>query len=91
MSHGIPSPKNTLTELDPVTFPTAASALSDSLAACMEAKVSGREVPSATKVMAVMLYFMPRAHPNIVAASPTTAVTMPMNDRAIPKAIQPPP
>jgi len=40
--------------LDPVTFPTAASAYSDDLAAVTLANVSGREVPIATKVIAVI-------------------------------------
>lgn len=52
MSHGSPSPKKTLTELDPVTLPMALSACFSPTAAAFEAKVSGREVPRATKVMA---------------------------------------
>jgi len=40
--------------LDPVTLPTAASAYGDDLAAVMEAKVSGSEVPTATSVIAVI-------------------------------------
>jgi len=40
--------------LDPVTFPTAASAYLDVLAAVTLAKVSGREVPMATNVIAVI-------------------------------------
>ena len=43
----------TLTELDPVTLPIAESAYYDCLAAVILAKVSGNEVPIATKVMAV--------------------------------------
>lgn len=52
MSHGNPRPRNTLTELLPVTFPMALSAYFSCTAAVLEAKVSGREVPRATKVMA---------------------------------------
>jgi len=40
--------------LEPVTLPTAASAYSHDLAAVMLAKVSGREVPMATMVIAVI-------------------------------------
>jgi len=45
--------KLTLTELEPVTLVTAASADLEAKAACRLAKVSGNDVPSATKVMAV--------------------------------------
>ena len=51
---GIPSPINTLTELLPVTFPIELSAVFSEVAAILLAKVSGREVPRATKVMAVI-------------------------------------
>ena len=51
--HGIPIPMNTLTELLPVTFPIALSAVFSFTAAALEANVSGREVPRATNVMAV--------------------------------------
>jgi hypothetical protein len=44
---------NTLTELLPVTFPIALSAVFSFTAAALLANVSGREVPRATKVMAV--------------------------------------
>ncbi len=53
MTHGSPSPRKTLTELDPVTFPIALSAFFSFAAAALLAKVSGREVPRATKVIAV--------------------------------------
>jgi len=46
-------PKKTFTALDPVTFPTAASAYLEFWAAALLAKVSGREVPRATSVMAL--------------------------------------
>ena len=49
--HGIPRPTNT--ELLPVTFPIALSAVFSFTAAALLANVSGREVPRATKVMAV--------------------------------------
>ena len=51
-AHGSPHPKNTFTALEPVMLPTAASALSDYLAAVILANVSGKEVPRATKVIA---------------------------------------
>jgi hypothetical protein len=54
MTQGSPRPKNTFTELEPVTLPTAESAYYDDLAATILAKVSGREVPIATIVMAVI-------------------------------------
>lgn len=47
-THGIPNPRNTLTELEPVMLPMAASALSSLMAATLLAKVSGNEVPRAT-------------------------------------------
>lgn len=50
--HGNPSPKNTFTALDPVTFPIAASAVSSLMAADLDANVSGREVPRATNYLA---------------------------------------
>lgn len=75
-----------MTELEPVMFPIAESASDDSLAAVIEAKVSGREVPKATKVMAVTDSLMPREQPRIVATSPTMAVTKPIQERAMKKA-----
>ena len=42
------------TELLPVTFPMAASAVSSLSVADLDAKVSGSDVPRATKVMAVI-------------------------------------
>ena len=51
---GIPRPMNTFTELLPVTFPMELSAVFSEVAAILLAKVSGREVPRATKVMAVI-------------------------------------
>ena len=77
-AHGRPSPKKTFTELDPVTLPMAESAYSEDLAAVILAKVSGREVPRATIVMAVTDSSMPTTQPKSSASSPTTAVTRPM-------------
>lgn len=91
MTHGRPRPTNTLTELDPVTLPMAESANSDCLAAVILAKVSGSEVPTATRVMAVTASARPRVHPRTVATSATTAVIEPMKVRATKKAGQPPP
>jgi len=90
MTHGRPSPKKTLTEFEPVTFPTAASAYLSAVAAAIEAKVSGREVPRATNVIAVIDGLIPRMHPNKLANSPTTAVTIPINPRAVQKHAHPP-
>jgi hypothetical protein len=52
ISHGSPSPRNIFTELLPVTFPTALSAVFSLIAATLLAKRSGSEVPIETKVMA---------------------------------------
>ena len=43
--HGRPKPKNTLTELLPVTLPTELSAVASICAACLLANKSGRLVP----------------------------------------------
>jgi hypothetical protein len=77
-AHGRPSPKKTFTEFDPVTFPIAESANSDDLAAVILANVSGRLVPSATSVIAVIESSIPRRHPSNSANEPTTAVTIPI-------------
>lgn len=81
-TQGRPKPRNTLTELDPVTFPTALSAYFSAYAAAIEAKVSGSEVPRATKVIAVIDGLMLRMQPKRLANSPTTAVTIPMTAKA---------
>src|SRR5206468_265881 len=52
INHGRPSPKNTLTEFDPVTFPIALSAYFSWIAATLLANKSGSDVPSDTKVIA---------------------------------------
>merc|ERR1719375_409854 len=69
MSQGRPRPKKTLTELEPVTLPTELSAYLSPRAACIEAKVSGREVPRATRVMAVTEDLMYIWHPTWLAKS----------------------
>jgi len=76
--------------LEPVTFPIAESAYFSCWAAAIEAKVSGRDVPRATKVIAVIAGLIPRTHPNKLANSPTTAVIIPMNPREITKQAHPP-
>jgi len=78
MTHGSPRPRKTLTQLDPVTLPTAESAYGDYWAAVLLAKVSGKEVPRATRVIAVTEALRPIAHPRIVATSPTNIVMIPM-------------
>jgi hypothetical protein len=85
ITHGSPRPRKTLTEFDPVTFPIASSADSEFLAAVIDAKVSGKEVPRATKVIAVIDYLRPMTQPKTVAISPTIAVTTPIIARAIKK------
>lgn len=85
MTQGNPSPRKTLTELDPVTLPMAASAFSSCEAAVMDANVSGREVPRATKVIAVRMSLTPREHPKTLAMSPTNIVRIPMADRDVTK------
>lgn len=73
-----------------MTFPTALSAYFSALAAAIEAKVSGSEVPRATNVMAVIEVSMFRTHPKRFANSPTTAVTIPMTTSATKKQAHPP-
>ena len=91
MTQGRPRPRNTFTELEPVMFPTAESALLLSLAAVIEAKVSGRDVPMATKVMAVTPGLRPMTQPIAPATSPTTIVRMPIKAIAARKHGRPPP
>ena len=59
ITHGRPSPRNTLTEFEPVMFPIAESAYWEDLAAAIDAKVSGRDVPRATRLIAVIESSMP--------------------------------
>jgi len=56
----------------------------------MLAKVSGNDVPKATKVIAVTDYSIPSAHPSTVAISPTIPVTRPIYIREMTKDGQPP-
>lgn len=88
-NHGSPSPKNTFTQFDPVTLPIAASANSELLAAVTEAKVSGSEVPKATKVIAVTDCLTLAMHPNKFANSATMAVTTPIMNKETKKAAHP--
>ena len=74
-----------------MTFPMAESAESDVLAAVLDAKVSGSEVPKATIVTPVTAGFRLITQPNTVATSPTMVVTIPIKAREMPKAGQPPP
>ena len=91
MTHGRPRPRNTLTELEPVIFPTAESAYFEVFAAVILAKVSGSEVPIATKVIAVTESLSPIVHPRTEAISPTTKVTAPIRASAMTNAGHPPP
>lgn len=90
MIQGRPMPRNTLTELEPVTLPMAESASGELLAAVIEAKVSGREVPMATMVIPVTAGFRLMTQPRMVATSPTMVVTIPIKRSATAKAPQPP-
>mmetsp|Transcript_18943 Transcript_18943/g.48275 ORF Transcript_18943/g.48275 Transcript_18943/m.48275 type:complete len:234 (+) Transcript_18943:231-932(+) len=89
MSQGMPSPRKTFTALEPVTLPTAASANSSLRIASLLANVSGREVPTATKVMAVIASPRPITQPKSEEISPTTAVQAPMKQMETKKAGQP--
>lgn len=91
MSQGSPSPRKTLTALEPLTFPMALSAHFSLRAAAREAKVSGMEVPMATNVMAVMKSDRPTTQPKMAARSETTAVSRPMQSSAIRKVGHPEP
>lgn len=90
-AHGRPRPKNTFTELDPVTLPIAASAYSEVFAAVIEANVSGKEVPRATREMAVTDSFRYITHPKTVAISPIINVINPIINNATKKHPFPPP
>jgi len=82
INHGRPSPRNTFTELEPVMFVIDASACLLQIVACWLAKVSGRLVPNATNVMAVMPSSIPRTQPKSEARSPMKAVKIAMKSRA---------
>lgn len=91
ITHGRPSPKNTLTEFEPVTLPIAESAYFEVLAAVILANVSGREVPTATMVIAVIDGSKPITQPRSPATDPTMAVMIPIRVSATIKAGAPPP
>ena len=78
MTQGKPRPRNTMTELLPVMCPIASSAYFSLIAAVLLAKISGREVPRATKVMAVTSSFNPIRQPKIAARSPTITIRIPI-------------
>ena len=85
----MPRPRKTLTAFEPVTLPMAASALSSAFKTAIDANVSGSDVPSATKEMAVTESGMPMEHPNKPARSPMKPVTTPIMRSAIIKVAQP--
>ena len=70
-------------------LPTAASAFSSCSVARREAKVSGSDVPSATRVSAVTKSPSPTIQPKSEAISPTTAVHRPTNPSETTNAGQP--
>mmetsp|Transcript_28735 Transcript_28735/g.72731 ORF Transcript_28735/g.72731 Transcript_28735/m.72731 type:complete len:325 (+) Transcript_28735:696-1670(+) len=88
--HGSPTPRKTLTELLPVTLTMEASAVGSSVAAILDAKRSGMEVPRATNVMPVIMPSMSSTQPKISARSAMRAVTRPMKKREPTKQTQPP-
>mmetsp|Transcript_73284 Transcript_73284/g.169995 ORF Transcript_73284/g.169995 Transcript_73284/m.169995 type:complete len:238 (+) Transcript_73284:606-1319(+) len=88
--HGKPIPRKTLTELLPVTFTIEASAHSSCTAAVLDAKRSGTDVPSATKVMAVISSSMSAAQPKSSARSPMMRVSQAMCPSEQKKQTQPP-
>lgn len=90
ITQGVPRPRNTFTELLPVTFPTDASAYFSFTAAVLLANKSGRLVPRATNKMAVASDLSPTKQPNTVAKSPTMAVTRPIIAKATTNVNQPP-
>ena len=91
INQGSPRPRNTLTALLPLMFPTELSAKVSCSAACRLANVSGMLVPKATNVMAVIRSFKPIRQPKIEAMSPTMAVRRPMNNSENVKVSHPPP
>ena len=77
-SHGRPRPRKTFTLLEPVMLPMEASAYGSCLAAVIEANVSGKDVPSATRVIAVVDKLSPK-QPTWLARSPISAVSNPIS------------
>ena len=90
INQGRPKPRNTFTELLPVTLPTDASAYFSFNAAVLLANVSGKLVPKATNVMATIPGSNPIRQPKMDARSLMRAVTMAMKARAPQKVIHPP-
>lgn len=86
---GIPNPRKTLTPLLPVTLPIAESAYFSLIAACLLANRSGRLVPIATKVIAVISALRPTRQPKTVARSPITVVKTPIRAISMKNASQP--
>lgn len=79
-----------MTELLPVTLPIELSAYFSFRAAVLLANVSGKLVPRATKVMAVMLSSNDTRQPKIDARSLMRAVSIAMKQRDTTKQIYPP-
>ena len=86
----MPIPRKTLTEFDPVTFPMAESAYGEDLAADILARVSGKDVPIATRVIPATDGFMLITQPNTVATSPTIVVIIPSRRSDTMKVAHPP-
>merc|ERR1740138_589979 len=89
MVQGRPRPRKTFTELLPVTFPMLLSANGSWIAAVFDAKVSGREVPRATKVIAQSSALKDMAQPRRLARSLMKAVQMPIMTSAQKKVATP--
>eukprot|EP00295_Goniomonas_pacifica_P002530 CAMPEP_0175811164 /NCGR_PEP_ID=MMETSP0107_2-20121207/3704_1 /TAXON_ID=195067 ORGANISM="Goniomonas pacifica, Strain CCMP1869" /NCGR_SAMPLE_ID=MMETSP0107_2 /ASSEMBLY_ACC=CAM_ASM_000203 /LENGTH=276 /DNA_ID=CAMNT_0017122955 /DNA_START=132 /DNA_END=963 /DNA_ORIENTATION=+ len=74
-------PKKHIDTIGPVTLPTEPSAFESPHAADLEAKRSGREVPSATKVIAVTLSFSPITQPSSPANKNRQYRNVPQGDK----------
>ena len=79
-----------MTAFDPLILPIAASAFSDYYAAVTLANVSGKDVPRATNVIAVIDSLMFNTQPKTVATSSTIMVTKAMKQSEIMKQGAPP-
>ena len=75
----------------PVTLPIALSALSSALIASMEAKVSGSDVPSATRLIEVTVSVRPTKQPKMDAKSEMSVLQKPTRMSAQKKHGKPPP
>ena len=71
-------------------FPMALSAYFSLMAAARLANKSGKDVPSATKVMAVTVSSSPTKQPKMEAKSPIKAVRMPITAKDTKNVNQPP-